>query len=129
MKMPAFVLIFLLLNLSHVLPVASETQNDAIVAGVLHLGTIPPLPQPNETGYWLSSDELVYTLKGSKSEASTDVVVLTVPVNLKEKTKKLKDQHVVVIGDMNCIGNWASGAYCNMLVKQIDMKTSVENKK
>jgi hypothetical protein len=117
------------------LPAVSKTSDETLetrVTGTLHLGSIPLLPpqppgsidqsgpQPNETGYWLKSDTLLYVLKGSKSEASTNVVVLRVPAELIEKTRKLAGRHVVAVGLMNCTGNWAVGAHCNMLVKQIE---------
>lgn len=121
---------FLALSLPNLLAV-SKTPDEARVTGTLHLGSIPFTlqapgsihqsgPQPNETGYWLRLDEPIYVLKGTKSEASTDVVVLRVPVNLQEKTMKLEGEHVVAVGTMECTGNWYEGAYCNMLVKQID---------
>lgn len=122
---------FLVLNLS-ILPAISNTPDETRVTGTLHLGSIPFTPQPpgsihqagplpNETGYWLRLDEPIYVLKGSKSEASTDVVVLRMPVNLQKKTMKLDGKHVAAMGTMKCTGNWHEGAYCNMLVKQIDM--------
>lgn len=122
---------FLLLSLPN-LPAVSQTPEETRVTGTLHLGSIPSTPQPpgsihqsgplpNETGYWLRLDELIYVLKGSKSEASTYVVVLRIPVNLQEKTMKLNGRRVVVVGTMECTGNWRVGAQCNMLVKEIAM--------
>lgn len=117
---------FLLLILFYTSPVSSESQDGITIAGILHLGSIPFTPQftpqPNETGYWLELDEPVYVLQGSKSEASTNIVLLNVTADLKEKTQKFKEKHVVLAGDLNCTGNWASGAFCNMLVKQINQR-------
>jgi hypothetical protein len=100
-------------------PAISRTPVETRVTGILHLGSIPVI-QANETGYWLRLDEPTYVLKGSKSEASTDIVVLRVPAELREKTRKLDGRHVVVVGLMDCTGNWRAGAHCDMLVKQID---------
>lgn len=119
-KMGLFAVLFTFLALSlYNLPAVSNTPKETRVTGTLHVGSIPVI-QPNETGYWLKSDELIYVHKGSKSEASTDVVKLRVPADLQEKARKLDGQHVVVVGLMNCTGNWAVGAHCDMLVKQIE---------
>jgi hypothetical protein len=114
----ALALAVLLLSLPYNLPAKSQTPAETRVTGTLHLGSMPVI-QPNETGYWLRSDQPIYVLKGSKSEASTDIVVLRVPADLLEKTRKLNGRHVVAVGLMNCTGKWPAGANCNMLVKQI----------
>ena len=113
----AALFIFLALSVSN-LPAVSRTPTETRVTGILHLGSIPVI-QANETGYWLRSDQPIYVLKGSKSEASTDIVVLRVPTDLREKTMGLKGRRVVVAGTMDCTGNWRVGAHCDMLVKQI----------
>jgi hypothetical protein len=124
-------LMFSVLNLL-ILPAISGTPDETHVAGTIHVGSIPSAPQPpgstqqmgplpNETGYWLRLDNPVYVLKGSKSEASTDIVVLSMPENLQKKTVKFDGKRVAVTGKINCTGNWREGAYCHMLVKQIDM--------
>lgn len=133
-KIRLFAVLFTFLALSLLnLPAVSKTPDETRVTGTLHLGAIPFLPpqppgsidqsgpQPNETGYWLRLDKPIYVLEGTKSEASTNIVVLRVPADLREKAMKLDDRHVVAVGLMNCTGNWSVGAHCNMLVKQIDM--------
>ena len=121
---------FLALSLLN-LPAISQTPTETSVTGTLHLGYIPiPAPQPpgavershpaNQTGYWLKLDKPIYVLEGSKSEASTDIVVLRVSERLLKKTKMLDGRHVVTTGQMHCTGNWNVGAQCNMLVKQIE---------
>ena len=135
-KIFLFAVLFTFLALSLLnLPAVSKTPDETRetrVTGTLHLGYIPiPAPQPpgavershpaNQTGYWLKLDKPIYVLEGSKSEASTDIVVLRVPERLLKKTKMLDGRHVVTTGQMHCTGNWNVGAYCNMNVKQIDM--------
>jgi len=115
----AALFMFLALSVSN-LSAISQTPAETRVTGTLHLGSMPVI-QPNETGYWLRLDEPLYVLKGSKSEASTDVVVLRVPADLLEKTMGLKGRRVVVAGTMECTGNWRVGAHCDMLAKQIDL--------
>ena len=88
-------------------------QQEIRVSGTLHLGKIDP--------YWLEADQPLYVLKGSKSEAQTTVVKLSIPAELLEKVKQLDGRHVVAVGLMDCTGNWAVGALCNMLIKQIDI--------
>ncbi len=123
--------IFFALNLL-ILPAISGTPDETHVTGTIHVGSIPSTPQPpgsihqigplpNETGYWLRLDNPVYVLKGSKSEASTDIVVLRILENLQKKTVKFNGKRVAVLGTINCTGNWREGAYCYMSVKQIDM--------
>jgi hypothetical protein len=112
--------VFMALSLLN-LPAASKTPAETRVTGTLHLGPIPVI-QPNETGYWLRSDEPIYVLKGSKSEASTDIVVLRIPAELREKTVELKGRPVVAAGSMECTGNRRVGAHCDMIVKQIEME-------
>lgn len=134
-KLSSVVFTFLALSLLN-LPAVSKTPDvtrEVRVTGTLHLGSIPILPpqppgsidqsgpEPNETGYWLRIDKPVYVFEGTKSEASTNIIVLRVPANLREKAMKLDDRHVVAMGLMNCTGSWSIGAHCNMLIKQIDM--------
>lgn len=136
-KIMLFAVLFTFLALSLLsLPAVSKTPDETRetrVTGTLHFGSIPlhppqpydsidqPDPQPKKNGYWLRSDKAIYVLEGTKSEASTDVVELRVPAELIEKNSKLAGRHVVVVGLMNCTGDWAVGAHCNMIVKQIDM--------
>lgn len=132
-KIMLFPALFTFLALSSLnLPAVSKMPDEARVTGTLHLGSIPTRPQPpgsvdesgpepNETGYWLRLDKPIYVLEGTKSEASTNIVVLRVPPGLREKAIKFNERHVVAVGLMNCTGNWSVGASCNMLVKQMDM--------
>lgn len=131
-KILLFAVLFTLLTICLLnLPAITQTPTETSVTGTLHLGYIPiPPPQPpgsieqshppNQTGYWLKLDKPIYVLEGSKSEASTDIVVLRVQERLLKKTKKLDGRHVIVTGQMHCTGNWNVGAQCNMLVKQIE---------
>ncbi|MBA4392657.1 MAG: hypothetical protein C0407_03795, partial [Desulfobacca sp.] len=113
-------------------PALSDSPGDLGLSGTLRLGSIPSTPQPfgsihqsgplpNETGYWLRLDKPIYVLKGSKSEASTDIIVLRVPKHLQEKSGKLEGKQVTARGTMKCTGNWREGASCELLVKQIDL--------
>lgn len=123
---------FLALSLSN-LPAVSNTPKETRVTGTLHFGKSDTFGiESNETGnsivsypkgYWLKSDQPLYVHQGSKSEASTNVVKLHVPVNLQEKAKKLYGKHVVVVGSMDCTSSgWGPGhASCDMLVTQIDL--------
>ncbi|MCG6533578.1 MAG: hypothetical protein L7F78_02580 [Syntrophales bacterium LBB04] len=101
------------------------------VTGILHLGPIPSTPQPfgsihqagplpNETGYWLKLDNPIYVLKGTKSEASTDSIVLRLPVSLQGKAKELEGKQINAVGTLKCTGNWREGAICELHVKQIE---------
>jgi hypothetical protein len=132
-KIALFTVLFMLFALNlFILPAISGTPEERHITGTIHVGSIPSAPQPpgsihqigplpNETGYWLRLDNPVYVLKGSKSEASTDIVVLRIPENLQKKTVKFDGKRVAVMGKINCTGNWRAGACCYMFVKQIDM--------
>lgn len=85
--------------------------NETRISGTLHPGEFYP--------YLLEADERLYVLKGSRSEAQTNIVKLEIPAKLSEGAKNLYEKHVVVVGQLECTGNWASGASCHMLVKQI----------
>jgi hypothetical protein len=103
---------------------STKTPTGTRVTGTLHFGSVP-MGLPG-TRYWLRADQPLYVLEGSKSEAETDVVVLNIPVELLEKAEKLDGRHIAVTGIMNCEGNWASGAHCDMTAKQIDIEEDVK---
>jgi hypothetical protein len=120
---------FMLFSLT--ITASSQTPADTRVTGILHLGQIPltfspaglylpSVPMPSELECWLRLDEPAYVAQGSKSEASTDIAELRVPLELHEKAKLLDGQRVALTGLMECSGYWYEGAHCKMFVKQIE---------
>ena len=85
-------------------------EQEKQITGVLHLDKLIP--------FRLEADGPLFVNKGSKSEGSTRDVSLTIPDELQSKAKALEGKRVVVVGKLECSGNWR-WVDCRMQVRAI----------
>jgi hypothetical protein len=96
----------------------SQTKS---VSGKLERIKNNPVPDGND--YRMKLDEPIVFAKGSKSERSTDIVTLILPLKFKKKATELEGKHVSAIGSLDCTMHYSPWtATCNMVVEKMDLQ-------
>jgi hypothetical protein len=90
-------------------------------SGILERVKNNPVPDGND--YRVKLDEPIVFSKGSKSERSTGIVTLILPVRFMEKASKLEGKHVSTTGSFDCTMSYSPWTVtCNMAVDKLDLQ-------